>query len=66
MKDSFKELSPEELAAKREELKKQYRDLRSNKILGHIDNPLLERTLRRKLTRVTTIIHEYDLGIRKR
>ncbi|RKX86683.1 MAG: 50S ribosomal protein L29 [Spirochaetes bacterium] len=65
MKDSFKELTYNELLAKREELKKQYRDLRFNMVIGHVDNPLEKRTLRRKLSRITTIIHEYELGIRK-
>ena len=66
MKDSFKELSFPELLAKREELKKQYNDVCSNMIIGHVDNPLSKRTARRKLARVTTIIREFDLGIRKR
>ncbi|MCD6120550.1 MAG: 50S ribosomal protein L29 [Spirochaetales bacterium] len=65
MKDSFKELTYNELLTKREELKKQYRDLRFNMVIGHVDNPLEKRTLRRKLSRITTIIHEYELGIRK-
>ena len=65
MKDSFKELTYNELLTKREELKKQYRDLRFNMVIGHTDNPLEKRTLRRKLTRIITIIHEYELGIRK-
>jgi large subunit ribosomal protein L29 len=66
MKDSFKELTVEELRVKREELAKQYRDLRFNMVVGHVDNPLLKRTLRRKLARVHTLIHEQELGIRKR
>ncbi len=66
MKDSFKELTYPELLAKREELRKQYSDLCGNMIIGHVDNPLSKRTLRRKLARVTGIIREFDLGIRKR
>ena len=66
MKDSFKELTFEELAVKREELKKQYNDVCANMIIGHVDNPLSKRTARRKLARVTSIIREFDLGIRKR
>ena len=66
MKDSFKELSFPELLARREELKKQYNDVCANMIIGHVDNPLSKRTARRKLARVTTIIREYELGIRKR
>ena len=66
MKDSFKELTLEELAVKREELKKAYNDVCNNAIIGHVDNPLAQPPLRRKLARVTTIIHEHELGIRKR
>jgi len=66
MKDSFKELTVEELRVKREELRKQYRDLRFNMVIGHVDNPMMKRTLRRRLARVQTLIHEQELGIRKR
>jgi large subunit ribosomal protein L29 len=66
MKDSFKDLTVEELRVKREELMKQYRDLRFNMVVGHVDNPLQKRTLRKKLARVHTLIHEQELGIRKR
>ena len=65
MKDSFNELSFQELLTKREELRKSYRDLRFNMVLSHVDNPLQKRVLRRKLARLNTIIHEYNLGIRK-
>jgi large subunit ribosomal protein L29 len=65
MKDSFNELSYKELLTKREELRKSYRDLRFNMVLSHVDNPLQKRVLRRKLARINTVIHEYDLGIRK-
>jgi large subunit ribosomal protein L29 len=65
MKDSFNDLTYKELLTKREELKKQYRDLRFNMVLSHVDNPLEKRILRRKLSRLNTIIHEYETGIRK-
>ena len=65
MKNSFNELSYQELLTKREELRKSYRDLRFNMVLSHVDNPLQKRVLRRRLARLNTIIHEYDLGIRK-
>jgi large subunit ribosomal protein L29 len=64
MKERFKELTYPELLAKREELKKAYNDVCANMIIGHVDNPLSKRTARRRLARVTTIIREYDLGIR--
>ncbi len=65
MKDSFKDLTYNELLTKREELKKAYRDLRFDLVLRHVDNPLSQRTLRRKIARLNTIIHEYETGIRK-
>jgi large subunit ribosomal protein L29 len=65
MKDAFKELTYPELLAKREELRKAYDAVCANMIIGHVDNPLSKRTTRRKLARVTTLIREFDLGIRK-
>ncbi|MBN1686833.1 MAG: 50S ribosomal protein L29 [Spirochaetales bacterium] len=64
MKDSFSDLSFAELLTKREELKKQCREARFNKVVGHLENPLILRTLRRQMARVNTIIHEYRLRIR--
>ncbi len=65
MRDSINELSYEELLSKRQELAKKYRDLRFNMVIGHIDNSLEKRTLRRKIATLNTLIHEFDLGIRK-
>jgi large subunit ribosomal protein L29 len=65
MKDSFNDLTYQELLTKREELKKQYRDLRFDLVLRHVDNPLQKRTLRRQIARLNTIVHEYETGIRK-
>jgi len=64
MKDSYSDLSYAELLTKREELKKQCREARFNKVVGHLDNPLILRSLRRRISRVNTIIHEYQLRIR--
>ena len=64
MKQSYNELSYEELLTKQEELKKAYRESRFNKVVGHLENPLELRQLRRSLSRVKTIIHEYKLRIR--
>lgn len=64
MKDSFNDLSFKELLTKREELGKKLFDVRMNKVLGNLENPLELRTLSRKIARVNTLIHEYRLGIR--
>ena len=65
MKDSFNDLAYGELLMRRDELRKQYRDVRFNLVVGHVDNPLQLRTLKRKLARLNTIVHEYDLKIRQ-
>ena len=65
MKNSFAKLSYDELVAKRDELRKSYLNMRMEKVLGHVDNPLQTRNVRRQIARLNTIIHEYNLGIRK-
>jgi large subunit ribosomal protein L29 len=65
MRDSFSELSLEELLSKRDELKKKFRDLRFNMVIGHIENTMEKRMLRRKIAALNTMIHEFELGIRK-
>jgi len=65
MKNSFAKLSYNELVAKRDELRRSYLNMRMEKVLGHVDNPLQTRNVRRQIARLNTIIHEYTLGIRK-
>ena len=65
MRDSYNDLTYQELLTRREDLKKQFRDLRFAMVLSHVDNPLQKRSLKRSLARVNTIIHEYEIGIRK-
>ncbi|MDT3390243.1 MAG: 50S ribosomal protein L29 [bacterium] len=65
MKNSFAKLSYDELVAKRDELRKSYLNMRMEKVLGHVDNPLQVRNVRRQIARLNTLIHEYTLGIRK-
>lgn len=65
MKTSFNDLTYTELVNKKEELHKEYLKLRMDKVLGHLENPLRLRTIRRDIARVNTIIHEYALGIRE-
>jgi large subunit ribosomal protein L29 len=59
MKDSFKDLTFEELLTKREELKKKYMDLKFNTVVGHVDNPLEIREVRRKIARLNTRIYNH-------
>lgn len=61
-KKNYKDLSYDELVAKRAELKKQYMDIRFQAVVGHVDNPMQKRTIRRDIARVETLIHQQDLA----
>ena len=52
------------MIAKRDELRKQYLDIRMDRVLGHVENPLAIRNVKRQIARLNTLIHEYALGIR--
>ena len=65
MKNSFSDLTYEELLNKRDELEKKYREMRFDAVMGHVENPLEKRMLRRQIARLHTIIHEYALGVRE-
>jgi large subunit ribosomal protein L29 len=60
VKNSFKELKYEELVAKRSDLKKKYFDLRFHVVVGHVENPLEKRVLRRQIARIETLIGNAD------
>ena len=61
MKNSFKNLSFVELKAKRDELNRKYMDFRFQLVVGHVDNPLQKRTLRRQIARLNTMIRKHEL-----
>lgn len=65
MKNRYKEISKAEAVVKVAELKKSFLDLRFKLVLGHVENPLEKRNLRRQIARLNTIITEFDQGIRK-
>jgi len=65
MKNSFKNLSFAELKAKRDELKKKYMEFRFKIVIGHVDNPLQKRTMRRQIARLNTLIREHEIAEQK-
>ncbi len=65
MKNKFNDLTLDEMLAKREELSGKMRDLRFEMVMGHVENPLEKRNLRRQIARLNTMIHEHNTGIRK-
>ena len=62
MKNSFKNLSFPELKAKRDELSRKYLDFRFQMVIGHVDNPLQKRELRRQIARLNTLIRQQELA----
>ncbi len=61
-KKNYKDLSYDELVAKRNELKKQYMDIRFQSVIGHVENPVQKRLMRREIARLNTFIHQQDLA----
>lgn len=62
MKNSFKNLSMPELVAKRDELNRKYMELRFQMVVGHVENPLQKRNMRRQIARLNTLIRQNDLA----
>ena len=60
-KSNDKELSYAELVSKRNDLKKKDMDLRFQVIVGHVDNPMQKRTMRREIARLNTLIRQQEL-----
>ncbi len=65
MKQTFNELTLDELLVKRGELTGKMRNLRFEMVMGHVENPMEKRNLRRQVARLNTMINEYEIGIRK-
>ena len=65
MKNSFKNLTFSELKAKRDELSRKYMDFRFQLVIGHVDNPLHKRELRRQIARLNTLIRQHELEEQK-
>ena len=55
-KKDMKNLSCAELIAKRDELSRKYMALRFQMVVGHVDNPLQNRNMRREIARLNTLI----------
>ena len=56
----LKNMSYPELIARRKELKDKYMDVRFQCIVGHVDNPLQKRTIRREIATINTFIAQKE------
>ena len=64
MRNSFKNLTFAELKAKREDLSRKYMDFRFQLVIGHVDNPLQKRELRRQIARLNTMISQQEAALK--
>ncbi|GHV72870.1 50S ribosomal protein L29 [Spirochaetia bacterium] len=62
MKNSFKNLSFAELKVKRDELNRKYMELRFKMVIGHVENPLEKRTMRRQIARLNTLVRGQEIA----
>ncbi|MDR0999100.1 MAG: 50S ribosomal protein L29 [Treponema sp.] len=65
MKNSFKNLSFPELKAKRDEMSRKYMEFRFQAVIGHVDNPLQKRSMRRQIARLNTLIRQHEIAEQK-
>lgn len=63
---SYKELKYDELVAERDKNRKELVDLRMQKVLGHLDNPMSIKMKKKYVARLNTRIHALDIGIEKK
>lgn len=60
----LRELTREEVVLKKEEIEKEFFNLRIRQATRQIDNPLKLRELRRDLAKINTVLREHELKIR--
>ena len=62
--DVLRDLTRDELLQKHHDLLEELFNLKLRKRVQEVSNPLIMRTLRRRLARISTILREDELGIR--
>ncbi len=61
-KKDIKELPYSELIVRRNEMKKKYLDLRLQMVIGHVDNPMQKRIMRREIAALNTLIRQKEIA----
>ena len=61
-KKNVKEMSYAELVAERNDMKQKYMDLRFQMVMGHVDNPMQKRTMRRQIATLNTLIRQKEIA----
>ncbi len=60
----IKEFTMDELKVRLEDAQNELANLRFQKTLGQLNNPLRIRTVRKEISRLKTVMHEHELGLR--
>ncbi len=60
-KKELKSLAYAELVTKRNELTRKYMDLRFQLVIGHVDNPMQKRIMRRDIATLNTLIRQNEI-----
>ncbi len=63
--DEIIQLSEAEIKQRLEDSQEELQNLKFQHATHQLDNPLRIRTLRKDIARLKTVLHEYELGIRK-
>jgi large subunit ribosomal protein L29 len=63
--DEIRQLSPEEIAQRLEDARAELQNLRFQLATHQLDNQVKVRLARRHVARLTTVLREFELGIRK-
>ncbi|MCR5606007.1 MAG: 50S ribosomal protein L29 [Treponema sp.] len=61
-KKNYKDLSYSELVTQKNELVRKYMDFRFQKVVGHVDNQMQKRTMRRDIARLNTFIRAKEIA----
>lgn len=59
-KSKYKDMPYAELVSKRNALKQKYMELRFQAVVGHLDNPLEKRIMRREIAMLNTFIRQKE------
>lgn len=63
-KEQLRELSVEELKTKLQDNTEAMENLRFQKAMQQLENPLKIREIKREIAQIKTVLREYELGIR--
>ncbi len=64
-KEQLRELSIDELKTKLQDNIDALENLRFQKAMQQLENPIRIREIRKEIAQIKTVLHEYELGIRK-